>query len=59
MYVSRPVRWLLRIGTAITLAFLYAPLLVILVYAFNTTRVQRWPPDGLTLNATSMASTAC
>ena len=49
MYVTRPVRWLLRIGTAITLAFLYAPLLVILIYAFNTTRVQRWPPDGLTL----------
>src|SRR4051812_42675541 len=49
MYVTRPVRWLLRIATSITLAFLYAPLLVILVYAFNTTRVQRWPPDGLTL----------
>ena len=50
MHVTRPVRWLLRIGTAITLAFLYAPLLVIAVYAFNTTRVQRWPPDGLTLS---------
>jgi putative spermidine/putrescine transport system permease protein len=50
MYVTKPVRWLLRIGSAITLAFLYAPLLVIAVYAFNTTRVQRWPPDGLTLS---------
>jgi putative spermidine/putrescine transport system permease protein len=50
VYVTRPVRWLLRIGSAITLAFLYAPLLVIAVYAFNTTRVQRWPPDGLTLS---------
>src|SRR3954471_1090794 len=49
MYVTRPVRWLLRIGSAITLAFLYAPLIVIVIYAFNTTRVQRWPPDGLTL----------
>src|SRR3954468_20045884 len=50
MYVTKPIRWLLRIGSAITLAFLYAPLLVIAIYAFNTTRVQRWPPDGLTLS---------
>src|SRR3954469_2390972 len=49
MDVSPPVRWLLRIGSAITPAFLYAPLIVIAIYAFNTTRVQRWPPDGLTL----------
>ena len=38
---------MLRIGTAVTLAFLYLPLLVIGVYAFNETRVQRWPPSGL------------
>jgi putative spermidine/putrescine transport system permease protein len=50
MPVSKPLRWLLRICSALTLAFLYAPLLVIAVYAFNTTRVQRWPPDGLTLS---------
>ena len=50
MYVTKPVRWLLRIGSFITLAFLYAPLVVIAIYAFNTTRVQRWPPDGLTLS---------
>ena len=25
-------------------------LVVIAIYAFNTTRVQRWPPDGLTLS---------
>jgi len=37
MDVSPPVRWLLRIGSAITLAFLYAPLIVIVIYAFNTT----------------------
>ena len=28
-------RWLLRIGTAITLAFLYAPLVVLAIYAFS------------------------
>jgi putative spermidine/putrescine transport system permease protein len=50
MQVSKPLRWLLRIWSAVTLAFLYAPLLVIAIYAFNTTRVQRWPPDGLTLS---------
>jgi putative spermidine/putrescine transport system permease protein len=50
MYVTKPIRWLLRLCSAITLAFLYAPLLVIAIYAFNTTRVQRWPPDGLTLS---------
>jgi putative spermidine/putrescine transport system permease protein len=48
MEVSRPVRWLLRIGTGVTLAFLYAPLIVVAIYAFNKTRVQTWPPTGLT-----------
>ena len=46
MPVSGGLRWLLRVGSAITLAFLYAPLLVILIYAFNETRVQKWPPSG-------------
>jgi putative spermidine/putrescine transport system permease protein len=48
MPVSGGTRWLLRVGSAVTLAFLYFPLLVILIYAFNTTRVQTWPPRGLT-----------
>ena len=48
MEVPRGVRWLLRIGSGITLAFLYAPLIVIAIYAFNKTRVQTWPPTGLT-----------
>jgi putative spermidine/putrescine transport system permease protein len=50
MQLSGPSRWLLRLGTALTLAFLYIPLLVILVYAFNSTRVQKWPPAGLTFS---------
>ena len=49
MHLSRGTSWFLRIGTALTLAFLYLPLIVIGVYAFNSTRVQRWPLDGLTL----------
>jgi putative spermidine/putrescine transport system permease protein len=40
---------LLRAATALTLAFLYAPLLVIAVYAFNTRRTAVWPPPGFTL----------
>jgi len=50
MQLSGSSKWLLRFGTALTLAFLYIPLLVILVYAFNSTRVQKWPPAGLTFS---------
>jgi putative spermidine/putrescine transport system permease protein len=50
MHLSRPTRWLLRLGTGLTLAFLYAPLLVIAVYAFNDRRTATWPPPGLTLD---------
>jgi putative spermidine/putrescine transport system permease protein len=48
MEISRATRWLLRLGTAITLAFLYAPLAVIALYAFNSRRTLRWPIPGLT-----------
>ena len=47
MQLSGSSRWLLRVGTAITLAFLYIPLIVIVIYAFNSTRVQKWPPAVL------------
>jgi putative spermidine/putrescine transport system permease protein len=42
-------RWLLRIGTALTLAFIYVPLVIIGLYAFNESRIQAWPIEGLTL----------
>jgi putative spermidine/putrescine transport system permease protein len=35
MHISPGVRWMLRIGTGITLAFIYLPLIVIAIYAFN------------------------
>ena len=38
-----------RLATGLTLAFLYAPLLVIAVYAFNPRRTAAWPPPGFTL----------
>jgi putative spermidine/putrescine transport system permease protein len=50
MQISPGTRWLLRLGTALTLAFLYAPLLVIALYAFNERRVQTWPIPGFTLD---------
>ena len=49
MHISNGMRWVLRIGTAITLAFIYIPLIVIAIYAFNESRSQAWPIDGFTL----------
>jgi putative spermidine/putrescine transport system permease protein len=49
MHLSNGMRWALRVGTAITLAFIYIPLIVIAIYAFNESRSQAWPIDGLTL----------
>jgi putative spermidine/putrescine transport system permease protein len=50
LQLSNGTRWALRIGTAITLAFIYVPLMVIAVYAFNESRSQSWPIDGFTLD---------
>jgi putative spermidine/putrescine transport system permease protein len=44
------VRALLRIGTWLVLGFLYLPLLILAVYAFNPSRALAWPPPGLTLH---------
>ena len=55
MPVSGATRWVLRIGSAITLAFLYAPLIVIFIYAFNEATVQEWPPPGLSFRWFSAA----
>ena len=55
MHLSNGTRWLLRIGTGITLAFIYIPLIVIAIYAFNESRSQSWPIEGLTLEWFSRA----
>jgi putative spermidine/putrescine transport system permease protein len=49
MVQSRWMRALLRVGTAFTLVFIYFPLAVLALYAFNKSRVSRWPIDGLSL----------
>jgi putative spermidine/putrescine transport system permease protein len=44
------VRALLRVGTWLVLGFLYLPLVILAVYAFNPSRALAWPPPGLTLH---------
>jgi len=44
------VRVALRVMTGLTLAFIYFPLIVLAVYAFNPSRSQVWPPSGLSLH---------
>jgi putative spermidine/putrescine transport system permease protein len=50
MRLSRRTAVLLRIGVGVTLAFIYIPLIVIAIYAFNSGTTLAWPPDGLTLD---------
>jgi putative spermidine/putrescine transport system permease protein len=40
---------LLRVAVGLGLAFIYIPLLVLGIYAFNASRILEWPPPGLTL----------
>lgn len=56
MYLSRTARNLLRVATGLGLAFLYLPLLIVLVLSFNSSRTFSWPPDGLTLHWWSQAA---
>jgi putative spermidine/putrescine transport system permease protein len=50
MRLSRRATWLLRTGVGLGLAFIYVPLLVVGIYAFNASgTTQKWPPSGLTL----------
>ena len=49
MAISPAMRTLLRVLTGLGLAFLYVPLLVIALYAFNERRTQTWPIPGFTL----------
>jgi putative spermidine/putrescine transport system permease protein len=49
MVQSRLARTALMVAAGFTLAFLYAPIAVLALYAFNRSRVQRWPIEGLSL----------
>jgi putative spermidine/putrescine transport system permease protein len=49
MEESRWVRVGLRVMTGLTLAFIYLPLVMVAIYAFNASRSQVWPLSGLSL----------
>jgi putative spermidine/putrescine transport system permease protein len=48
MRLSRNLRNLLRVGVGVTLAFIYIPLIVIAIYAFNGGTTIKWPLESLT-----------
>ncbi|MGC1952044.1 MAG: ABC transporter permease [Gammaproteobacteria bacterium] len=50
MTESRGTRIALRLATFGVLAFLYVPLIILAIYAFNTSRIQAWPPAGFTFH---------
>ena len=49
MTISPVTRLVLRVATGLTLAFIYVPLAIIFLYAFNERRTLTWPIPGLTL----------
>ena len=48
MRLSRRYRIALRGAVGLTLAFIYLPLVVVGIYAFNSSNILSWPPPGLT-----------
>ena len=55
MVESRATRILLRLGAGATLAFIYLPLVLVAVYAFNESVTQRWPIDDFSTKWFSVA----
>jgi putative spermidine/putrescine transport system permease protein len=49
MELSRPTRIVLRLATAGLLAFIYIPIILIVLYSFNSSRIATWPIAGFTL----------
>ncbi len=48
MRLSRRAQLALRTFVGLGMAFIYVPLIVIGIYAFNSSRILKWPPPGLT-----------
>ena len=48
MTLSPTTRWLLRGAMALGLAFIYVPLLIVLLNSFNADRTFAWPPSNWT-----------
>jgi putative spermidine/putrescine transport system permease protein len=55
MRLSKRARILLRVAVGAGLAFIYVPLLAIVVYAFDSSRILEWPPPGFTTHWFSQA----
>ena len=55
MVETRFTRVLLRLGAGVTLGFIYLPLLLVAVYAFNESITQRWPIDDFSTKWFSVA----
>jgi putative spermidine/putrescine transport system permease protein len=55
MVEGRAMRWFLRIATAGVLAFVYFPLVIITLYAFNGNITQSWPIQDWTTKWFSVA----
>jgi putative spermidine/putrescine transport system permease protein len=49
MRLSGRATILLRLAVTVGLAFIYIPLLILAIYAFNASAILEWPPPGLTL----------
>jgi putative spermidine/putrescine transport system permease protein len=50
MRLSKRSAILLRAAVGVGLAFIYVPLIVLAIYAFNASNILEWPPPGLTLD---------
>ena len=50
MTESRGTRIALRVAAIGVLGFLYLPLIILVIYAFNPSRIQSWPPVGFTFH---------
>jgi putative spermidine/putrescine transport system permease protein len=48
MTLSRTSRWLLGAAMVLGLAFVYVPLLIVVINSFNTSKLFAWPPPGFT-----------
>ena len=49
MQAGRVGRIALRVATGLVLAFIYVPLSLVIIYAFNESGTSAWPPSGFTL----------
>ena len=48
--LSKPGKWVLRVFFALVVAFLYAPIVILLIFSFNNAEVPSFPLSGFTLH---------